>query len=134
VPDVSANIERAGTIATSFASLAAEAVGRRRVHFNVCVCVIRREEVFGYSHGVECVRLQFPNRPAEETSADKEEEVGHHDEEDCKGGARGKGVDQETAGEATNDAYDGRERNRCGGFAEGDTTHENDGFKTYIVC
>ena len=37
MPDISANIECAGTIATSLASLAAQAIGRRRNHFNVCV-------------------------------------------------------------------------------------------------
>lgn len=80
------------------------------------------------------MRLQFPNRPAEEASADEEEEVGHHDEEDRKSGTRCKGVDQVTANEAANDAHDGGKRNRCGGFTKGDTTNENDGFKTYPVC
>ena len=89
--------------------------------------------VYGYSHVVECVCLQFPNRPAEETSADEEKEVGHHDEEDCKSGARCKGVDQETADETTDDAHDGGERNCCGGFADGDTTDKNNSLKTCIV-
>jgi hypothetical protein len=48
--------------------------------------------MFAYSQVVECVFLQLPNGFTEETSADKEEEVGHHDEEDCKSGAGGKCV------------------------------------------
>jgi hypothetical protein len=39
MPDISANIERAGTIASSFAGFTAEAVGRREDHFNVCARV-----------------------------------------------------------------------------------------------
>ena len=99
----------------------------------LCLCLRRREIVSRYSHGVECVCLQFPNRPTEETSADKKEEVGNRDEENCKGGARGKSVDQVTAGDTTDDAHDGGERNRCGGFANGNTTNKNDCFKTCIV-
>jgi len=132
MPDISADIERAGTIASRFASFASEAVGEMPIQ-RLCLCLRRREVVFGYSHGVECVLLQCPNASTEETSADKKEEVGDHDEEYGKSGARGKGVDQVTASYTTDDAYDSSERNRCGRFTNGDTTNKNDSFKTCIV-
>ena len=85
----------------------------------------------GYSQCVECVLLQLPDRLAEETRADQKEQVGHHDEEDGKCGAGGEGVDEETAGKTANDADDGGEGDRCGGFAEGDTANKDDRLETY---
>lgn len=99
----------------------------------MCLYLRRRRSHVAYSQNVERVFLQLPHSLAEETRPDQEEEVGHHDQEDCKSGARGKSVDQETASEATDDAYDGGEGNRCGGFTKGDTTNENDGFETYLM-
>jgi len=82
VPDAASYIERARAIPTSVVDVCTEKV-------------------------VECILLIGSHGPAEQTGANKQEEVGYHDEENRNCGSTGECVEHEAADEAADNTDDG---------------------------